>query len=147
MKLLINKKARYDYAISKTYQAGVVLSGAEVKSLRNKSGSLKGSHVKIVGGEAVLLGAQISPYKFADNTDYDPKRTRKLLLKKKQIFELVGLAEKKGWSVVPLSFELTGNKIKLNIGVGKGKKEYEKRAILKNKAIQRDIDRLVKDRL
>jgi SsrA-binding protein len=147
MKLLVNKKANYDYSIQKTFQAGVVLSGPEVKSLRNKSGSLTGSYVKVVGGEVFLLGAQITPYKFADNSEYDPKKTRKLLLKKKQIVEMIGYTEKKGWSLVPLSFELVKNKIKLNIGLGKGKKEFEKRATLKKKAIQKDIDRHIKDRL
>jgi SsrA-binding protein len=147
MKLLVNKKANYDYQIQKTFQAGVVLSGAEVKSLRNKSGSLAGSYVKVVGGEVFLLGAQITPYKFADNSEYDPKQTRKLLLKKKEIVEMIGYTEKKGWSLVPLSFELTKNKIKLNIGLGRGKKEFEKRAVLKKKAIQKDIDRHIKDRL
>lgn len=147
MKLLINKKAKYDYQIQKTFQAGVSLSGAEVKSLRNKSGSLAGSYVKVISGEVFLLNAQITPYKFADNTDYDSKRTRKLLLKKKEIVEMIGFTEKKGWSLVPLSFELVRNKIKLNIGLGKGKKEFEKRASLKSKAIKRDIDRHIKDRL
>lgn len=147
MKLLINKKATYDYAIVKTYQAGVVLTGAEVKSLRKQSGSLTGSYVKPVGGELFLLGAQISPYPFALNQDYDPKRTRKLLLKKKEIVGLIADLEKKGFSLVPLSFELVKNQIKLNIGLGKGKKEFEKRAELKRKAVQKDIDRHIKDRL
>lgn len=147
MKLLINKKANYDYEIQKTFQAGIVLSGAEVKSLRNKSGSLAGSYVKVVGDEVFLLGAQITPYKFADNSEYDPKKTRKLLLHKKEIVELIGYTEKKGWTLVPLSFELVKNKVKLNIGLGKGKREYEKRAALKKKAIQKDIDRHIKDRL
>jgi SsrA-binding protein len=147
MKLLVNKKANFDYQIQKTFQAGVSLSGAEVKSLRNKSGSLAGSYVKVISGEVFLLGSQITPYKFADNTEYDPKRTRKLLLKKKEIVEMIGYTEKKGWSLVPLSFELVRNKIKLNIGLGKGKKEFEKRASLKSKAIKKDIDRHIKDRL
>ncbi|NCN03935.1 MAG: SsrA-binding protein SmpB [Candidatus Pacebacteria bacterium] len=147
MKLLVNKKATYDYSIQKTFQAGVVLSGPEVKSLRNKSGSLIGSYVKVVGGEVFLLGAQITPYKFADNSEYDPKQTRKLLLRKKQIVEMIGYTERKGWSLVPLSFELVKNKIKLSVGLGKGKKEFEKRDALKKKAIQKDIDRDTKDRL
>jgi SsrA-binding protein len=147
MKLLVNKKAKFDYEIHKTLQAGVVLTGGEVKSLRNKSGSLAGSYVKVVGEEIFLLNAQITPYKFADTSEYDPKRTRKLLLKKKEIVEMVGYTEKKGWSLVPLHFELAHNKIKLVIGLGKGKKEYEKRAALKKKAIQKDIDRSIKDRL
>ena len=85
MLLLKNKKANLEYSIEKTYTAGVVLSGPEVKSLRNKSGSLNGSFIKNIGNELFLINAQISPYKFADNKEYDPKRTRKLLMKKKEI--------------------------------------------------------------
>jgi len=147
MKLLVNKKATFDYAIQRTLQAGVVLTGPEVKSLRAKSGSLNGAYVKVVGHEIFLLGSQISPYPFADNKDYDPKRTRKLLFHKKQIFELLEDSEKKGWSLVPLSFEIVQNKIKLNVGLGKGKREFEKRALLKQKAVQSDLDRHLKDRL
>lgn len=147
MKLLVNKKATFDYAIQRTLQAGVVLTGPEVKSLRAKSGSLNGAYVKVVGQEIFLLGSQISPYPFADNKDYDPKRTRKLLFHKKQIFELLEDSEKKGWSLVPLSFEIVQNKIKLNVGLGKGKREFEKRALLKQKAVQSDLDRHLKDRL
>lgn len=147
MKLIINKKANFDYVIAKTFQAGVVLTGPEVKSLRQKSGSLTGAYVKPVGGEVFLLGAQISPYRFAQNQDYDPKRTRKLLLRKREIAGLLGDLERKGLTLVPLSFELVHNQIKLNIGLGKGKREYEKRATLKKKAVQKDIDRHIKDRL
>lgn len=147
MKLLVNKKATFDYAIQSTLQAGVVLTGPEVKSLRAKSGSLNGAYVKVVGQEIFLLGSQISPYPFADNKDYDPKRTRKLLFHKKQIFELLEDSEKKGWSLVPLSFEIVQNRIKLNVGLGKGKREFEKRALLKQKAVQSDLDRHLKDRL
>lgn len=147
MKLIINKKATYDYAIHKTFQAGVVLTGPEVKSLRNKSGSLTGAYVKPIGGELVLLGSQITPYPFADNSQYDPKRTRKLLLHKREIVGLMEDLEQKGFSLVPLSFELVKNQIKLNVGLAKGKREYEKRADLKKKAVQKDIDRHIKDRL
>lgn len=147
MKLIINKKAKFDYTIAKTFQAGVVLTGPEVKSLRNQSGSLTGAYVKPVGGEIFLLGAQITPYKFAQNQDYDPKRTRKLLLRKKEIVGLIGDLEQKGFTLVPMSFELVKNQIKLNVGLGKGKREFEKRAELKKKAVQKDIDRDIKDRL
>lgn len=144
MKLLINKKARSEYEISKIYQAGIVLSGSEVKSLRNKSGSLSGSYVKSINSELFLIGAQITPYKFADNKDYDPKRTRKLLLRKKEIFELLTLADKQGRTIVPLSLELIGKNIKLNLGVGRGKKEYEKREHLKKKALKRELEKEIK---
>jgi SsrA-binding protein len=144
MKLLVNKKARHDFEISKTFLAGVVLTGPEVKSLRNKSGSLKGSFVKVVGTEIFLLGAQVSPYKFADNTDYDPKRTRKLLLKKKEIYQLLEASTQKGWSLVPLDISLVRNKIKVNIGLARGKQLHQKRSALKKKAIKRDLERELK---
>ncbi|MGD9129624.1 MAG: SsrA-binding protein SmpB [Candidatus Woesebacteria bacterium] len=144
MPLVINKRAKFDYQISKTYHAGIVLTGPEVKSLRNKHASLRGSFIKILDGEAFLINAQINPYKFADNTDYDPKRSRKLLLKKKEIQQLIGLSDQKGWTIVPLSFELKRNVIKLNFGVGKGKKEYEKREKIKKRDIKRQIAKQMK---
>lgn len=144
MVLLVNKKATFEYEILQKFQAGVVLSGAEVKSLRHKSGSLAGSFVKIIGDEAYLLNAQISPYTFADNRDYDPKRTRKLLLKKKEIFQLLESSAQKGRTLVPLSFETVGRTIKLNFGVGRGKKLFEKRAQLREKDIAREVARDLK---
>ena len=144
MLLLKNKKATHEYEIEKTYTAGVVLSGAEVKSLKNKSGSLTGSFVKSVGGELFLLNAQISAYKFADNTNYDPKRTRKLLLKKREIGDLHEALEQKGRALVPLSFELLGRNIKLVFGIGRGLKLYDKRDKAKKRTIERDIQRQMK---
>lgn len=145
MLLIANKKARHDYEINTTFMAGLVLSGGEVKSLRNKHGSLSGSFVKIVGDGAVLLNAQINPYQFADNRDYDPKRSRQLLLKKKQVYQIKDLLEQKSMTAVPLAIVLRGRFIKLEIGVGKGRKQFEKRAMLKKKAQARDIDRELKD--
>ncbi len=144
MVLLVNKKATFEYEILQKFEAGVVLSGAEVKSLRNKSGSLTGSFVKIIGEEAFLLNAQISPYKYADNRDYDPKRTRKLLLKKKEILHLLESSSQKGNALVPLTFVASGRMIKLNFGVGRGKKQFEKRAKLKERDIARDTARDLK---
>ena len=137
MLLVKNRKARHDYEIKKTLSAGVVLTGAEVKSLRNKSASLSGSYVKIINNEAWLINAQINPYQYADQQDYDPKRSRKLLLTKKQIFKLKEYVKSKNLSLIPLSFEMINNRIKLKIGVGKGQKEYEKRSKLKKKDLKR----------
>ena len=144
--LIQNKKARYEFDISKTLTAGVELLGLEVKSLRLKHGSLTGSFVKIIGDEAFVVNAQINPYSFADTSDYDPKRTRKLLLKKKEIYMLKETISQKGWALVPLQFFLQGRNIKLEIGIGRGKKEFEKRAVLKERAIKRDVDRELKKR-
>jgi SsrA-binding protein len=147
MVLLENRKARLEYEVLETYSAGVVLSGGEVKSLRKKSGSFTGSYVKLIGEEAFLLNAQITPYPFADNRDYDPKRTRKLLLKKKELNALMEKGSIKGLTLVPLRFELVGQKIKLFFGVARGKKQYEKRAEMRKKDIERDIQREVRDKV
>jgi SsrA-binding protein len=144
MILLKNKKALHQYEIKEKIQAGIVLIGSEVKSLRNKSGSLAGSYVKPINNELFLIGAQITPYKFADNTDYDPKRTRKILVKKKQIFHIMAATEKKGWSAIPLSIELDGKNIKLIIGIGKGKQEFEKREAIKNRDLKREMQKEIK---
>ncbi|MBD3279145.1 MAG: SsrA-binding protein SmpB [Candidatus Pacebacteria bacterium] len=144
MLLIKNSRASYDYQILKTYLAGIQLTGAEVKSLRQKTGSLRGSFVKIINHEAFLINAQISPYKFAHDPEYDPKRTRKLLLKKKQIYQLKQATEKKGISLVALSFKLINNKIKLKIGVGRGKKVFEKRAKIKKRTLKRNLARKIK---
>src|SRR5260221_14543243 len=112
MILLENRKARQEYEFLQQYSSGVVLTGGEVKSLRNKSGSFFGSYIKVIGGEAFLLNAQITPYKFSDNQDYDPKRTRKLLLKHRELGHLTE-ANIKGLTLVPIAFELMGRHIKL----------------------------------
>jgi len=120
------------------------LTGAEVKSLRGKSGSLTGSFVKPLKNELYLVGAQITPYRFADNTDYEPKRTRKLLLKRKEITQLAQATEQRGWTLIPLSFELVGKTIKLTIGLGRGRQEFEKREKLKKRALKREMQREIK---
>lgn len=146
MILVSNKKARAEYAISKTFTAGIILSGAEVKSLRLKQASLKGSYVKVVGGELFLLHAQISPYKFADTRrEYDPKRTRKLLVKKRELLDLQALIEQKKVSLVPLSIDLHGKYIKVTVGIGKGLKKFEKKERIKKRDQDRDIAREVKN--
>ena len=146
MLLIKNKTAHREFEIQQTYTAGIVLTGPEVKSLRQKHGSFAGSFVKMINGEAWLLNAQINPYAFADNRNYDSKRSRKLLLSKKEIAHLTQMDQQKRISIVPLSFESMGKTIKLVIGVGRGKKEFEKRADLKARAVQRDVERELKSR-
>jgi SsrA-binding protein len=144
MTLLVNKKASHEFEILSEYVAGLVLSGPEVKSLRNKSGSLAGSFVRIIGGQAYLLNAQITPYKFADNTEYDPKRTRKLLLKKRELLELQEITQQKGKTLVPLKVSGLGRMIKLRFGVARGLKQFEKREKVKKRDQDREVDRQVK---
>lgn len=144
MLLIKNRKAHHDYTITKTFMAGVILEGREVKSLRNKHASLTGSFVKVINGELFLLNAQINPYQFARNEDYDPKRTRKLLLKKSEIATLDQATNNKGWSIVPLSIELVNNFIKVKIGLGRGKQVHEKREALKKRDLEREAKRDLK---
>jgi len=147
MVLLENRKARQEYEFLQQFSAGVVLTGGEVKSLRNKSGSFTGSYIKIIGEEAFLLNAQVTPYKFADNRDFDPKRTRKLLLKKREIRHLAEESTTKGLTLVPIAFDLIDKHIKLHFALARGKKQYERRAELKKRAVERDIQREVRDKV
>lgn len=141
MLLVLNKKATFEYQLAKKYQAGLALSGAEVKSLRLKHGSLAGAYIKPLGRELFLINAQINPYQFANDPDYDPKRSRKLLLRKREIAELITNSRQKGWAILPLSIELAHNKIKLNLALGRGKKEFEKREIIKKRELKRELER------
>lgn len=147
MLLVLNKSATHDYTLQEQYTAGLVLSGAEVKSLRLKHASLKGSHVKIIGQEAFLLNAQINPYSFAVQTDYDPKQSRKLLLKKKEILKLQEASDRKNTAIIPVKIELLRNRIKLVVAIAKGKKEFEKRAVLKSRTQKRELERQLKERV
>ncbi len=146
MILLENRKARHEYEILRTYTAGLVLTGPEVKSLRAKKGSLTGSYAKIINGEAYLLNAQINPYEFAANSEYDPKRTRKLLLQKKELGQIIAYQEQKNYTLVPLKIVLAGNYLKAEIGVGRGLKKHQKREKLKQRAQERDAAREMKYR-
>ncbi len=139
--LLKNRRATYEYEIFKKYEAGIVLSGPEVKSLRAGSGSFFGSYVKLLSGEAHLINAQITPYQYADNHDYDPKRTRKLLLHKKELEDIEQLSTQKGRALIPLAFILKGRNIKLEFAVARGKKKHDKRQDLKKKDLARDAVR------
>lgn len=140
-----NKKVHFNYEILTQYEAGVELFGYEVKSLRNRRGSLEGAHVIVRGGEAFLVGATIQPYQ-AGNTpkDYDPARNRRLLLTKEEIIELSGEEAKKGLTIVPLAVYSKGRKIKVEIAVVRGKKTHDKRETLKKREHERDVMREAK---
>lgn len=146
MATILNKAAKREYEISSTYVAGVLLTGPEVKSVRLGQASLKGSHVRVMGGEAFLLNAQITPYKFAHLPDYDPKRTRKLLLKKRELDQIASLSQQKGLTVVPLAL-VAQRTIKLEIGIGRGKKQHEKREALKRKDQKREVERMLRSKM
>ncbi len=143
--LTSNDKARFDYEILETLEAGMLLSGHEVKAIRTGKASIKGSYVKIFDNEAYLVGAQIAPYQPGNAPkDYDPQRTRKLLLKKSELKYLVGKSQERGLTLIPLKIYDHHGLIKLEIGVGKGKKNYDKRATTAARETKRNIQRALK---
>ena len=137
---IVNKKAFFDYQISERIEAGINLNGAEVKAIRLGMTDLKGSFVKIIGSEAYLINAKIFPYKYARPENYDERRTRKLLLHKKEIIALKGRTEGSNLSIIPLSIYTTKNFIKVELGLGKGKKEYQKKEAKKKKDLERETE-------
>ena len=142
-----NKRAFFDYEILEKFEAGIVLTGPEVKSVKAGHISLKGSYVTVHEGELLLLNCHISPYKFAQNQlkDYNPTASRKLLVHKKEINYLIGKLKTKGLTLLPLSVYLKRNKIKLEIGLGRGKKKFEKREKIKKREAEREIKRALKN--
>ncbi|EAC9043791.1 SsrA-binding protein SmpB [Listeria monocytogenes] len=141
-----NKKARHDYAIEETFEAGIVLQGTEIKSVRNARVNLKDSYARIDKGEIFLHNMHISPYEQGNRYNHDPLRTRKLLLHKKQISRLIGETKESGYSIVPLKMYIKDGYAKVFIGVARGKKKYDKRQDLKQKEAKRDIERAFKER-
>lgn len=138
---ITNPSAFHEYTIADRLEAGIKLTGSEVKSIKTGHVSLKGSFVRIIGSEAYLVNASIQPYTFARIINYDSQRTRKLLLHKNQIMSLRGKLDGEGLTVVPLSLYTHHGLIKLEIGIGKGKKQYEKREVLKKRAEKRELER------
>lgn len=132
-----NKKARHDYAIEETFEAGIVLQGTEIKSVRNARVNLKDSYARIDKGEIFLHNMHISPYEQGNRYNHDPLRTRKLLLHKKQISRLIGETKESGYSIVPLKMYIKDGYAKVLIGVARGKKKYDKRQDLKQKEADR----------
>jgi SsrA-binding protein len=143
--LVSNKKVLLNYEILEKFEVGIELLGFEVKSLKQKLGSLAGSYVIVRGAEAYLIAAHIPPYQ-AGNTpkDYDSYRNRKLLLTRKEITELIGIEKQKGLTIVPVSVYNKGRKVKVEIAIARGKKKYDKRQTLKKKDALRDIQRTLK---
>ena len=146
--LATNPRANYDYHILETYEAGLVLAGHEVKAIKTGHISLKGSYVTIKDEEAWLINAQIPPYQ-PKNTpvDYQPGRTRKLLLNKKEIKSLIGQSKQKGLTLVPLRVYTKRGKIKLAFALGQGKRRVDKREKIKKREVKRKIDRAMRSRL
>lgn len=140
-----NKKARHDYFIEQTLEAGIVLSGTEVKSIRQGHVNLKDSYATIENGEVILNGMHVSPYEQGNIFNKDPMRDRKLLLHRAEIHKLIGITQQKGLSLVPLQLYFKNGKVKVELAIAKGKKLYDKRDDIAERDAKRDIDRKLKE--
>ena len=140
-----NRKAKYDYEILSTMECGIVLTGTEIKSIRNGNANLKDSYAVIKGNEVFILGMHISEYKEGNIFNHDEKRTRKLLLHKKEILKLFNKVELDGNTLVPIKLYFKGNKAKILLGLAKGKKTYDKRETIKQRDINREVQKQLKN--
>lgn len=141
-----NRKARHDYFLLETIEAGIVLQGSEIKSLRAGQVSLKEAYVRVNGEEAWLVDSHIAPYNPASRENHDPKRPRKLLLHKREIRDLSAEVQQKGLTIIPVKVYLKRGKAKVEIAVAKGKRKYDKRQKIKKQDAQRDIERALNRR-
>ena len=136
-----NSVAYHNYTIQDTVEAGIVLTGTEIKSIRSGTVNLKDSYAAITNGEVYVYSMHISPYEFGNIFNRDPLRPRKLLLHKREIFKLVGMIKQQGYTLVPISLYFRGNKVKMQLGIGKGKKLYDKREEIAKKDAERYLQR------
>jgi SsrA-binding protein len=145
MSIVENRKALHDYFIEERYEAGLSLAGWEVKAIRAGRAQLKEAYVILRNGEVYLIGAHITPLTAAStHVSADPTRSRKLLLHAEQIRQLIGKVERAGYTLVPLDLHYSGGRVKLNVGLARGKKQYDKRETEKKKEWQREQQRLIK---
>jgi len=142
--VVTNRRVRREYFIEESFEAGLVLTGSEIKSIRAGRANLQDSYVSIRDGEAWLINLHVSPYKQASIESHEPKRDRKLLLHRRQIDRLLGKVQAKGYTIVPLRLYLKNNRAKVEIALAKGKKLYDKRADLAKRQAQRDMERAVR---
>jgi SsrA-binding protein len=142
-----NKKAYHDYFVHETFEAGIALTGTEVKSLRENKANLRDSFASVKKGEVWLHGVHISPYSHGNRSNVDPDRARKLLLHRSEIRYLLGKTKERGYTLVPLKLYLsTGNLVKVELGLARGKKLYDKRDAIAERDQKRDVERALKDR-
>jgi SsrA-binding protein len=142
--IAVNRQARFNYDIGETLEAGLVLQGTEVKSLREGRVNLKDAYADVQEGEVFLLNAHISPYGQGNRFNHEPERPRKLLLHKREIKRLIGKTQERGLTLVPTRMYFSRGKAKVELGLGKGKKSYDKRETLKRRTAQRDIERAMR---
>ena len=141
-----NKKVRHDYFVEESFETGIELFGTEVKSVRNGSVNLKDSWCSIENGEIFVKGMHISPYEKGNIFNRDPFRVRKLLMHKKEIMRLFGLVKQENYTLIPVSLYFKGSRVKVQLGLGKGKKLYDKRQDIAKRDAKRDMDRALKER-
>lgn len=140
-----NRRARHDYFIEETYEAGLVLQGTEIKSIREGRVNITDAHARIIDGEAQIINMHIAPYEQGNRFNHDPTRTRKLLLHRHEIDKIWGLTQRQGYTLVPLKLYIKRGYAKLLLGLGKGKQRHDKREALKQQQMKRDIDRALRD--
>lgn len=140
----VNRRAYHDYFIDEKYEAGVALTGTEVKSIRNGRANLRDGFVRIDGGEAWLENVHISPYAQGNLMNHDPLRPRKLLLHRRQISSLIGKVKQKGYTLIPLRVYFTRNHAKVEIGLARGKRQFDKREAIAEREAKREIARAVR---
>jgi SsrA-binding protein len=145
--IAVNRRARFNYAIEDTLEAGIVLTGTEIKSIRDHKANLAEAYARIERGEAWLIGAHIAPYAQGNRYNHDPIRTRKLLLHRDQIAELAGLQSAKGLTIVPLRLYIRRGRAKVELGVAKGKKSHDKRRAIAERDMKREIARGERERI
>ena len=139
--IALNRKARYEYFIDETFEAGLVQTGTEIKSVRANKVNLAGSYARVERGEAWLIGAHIAPYEQASRENHDPKRTRKLLLHRREIDEIIGRAKQKGQTIVPLRLYISRGRAKLELGLARGKQLHDKRRDIADRDAKREVAR------
>jgi SsrA-binding protein len=144
--ICVNRQARHNYFIDETYEAGLVLVGSEVKSLRDGKANLTDSYAQIRRGEAFLINTHISPYAGANRFNHEPKRARKLLLHAREIERLTGKTKERGLTLIPLKLYFKNGRAKVELGLARGKKLYDKRETLKRKIAEREVERSIKAR-
>ena len=138
-----NPKATHDYHVLETWETGIVLTGTEVKSLRNGKASIKEAYARVKNGEVFLEGMNITPYEQGNRYNHDPVRARKLLLHRREIEKMIGAVEQRGLTLVPLELYFKKGRAKVALALGKGKKQHDKRETLKRKAVEREVARAV----
>lgn len=141
-----NRKARHEYHVEDTYEAGLVLQGTEVKSLRGGKANLQEAYAEVRNGEVWVINFHISPYEQANQFNHEPKREKKLLLNKREIDRLYGMSQQKGYTLVPLKVYFKNGRAKMLLGIAKGKKTYDKRDDLAARDAKRDLERTMKER-